>query len=273
MAYFTTADGCKLYYEEYGSGDHLVFIHGWTCNTAFYTAQIEYFSTKYHVVVYDARGHGQSDRGEITERNMDIPRLAADLHELIEGLDMAKDKVNLTGWSMGAATLFAYVRAFGCEYVNKICLIDMAPKVVSDDEWKLGSFTQDEVFKLLTMAAKDWDIASDFFLPRALVKGYDLESEDYRQALSAMQSNTPHAMIFLWISVCSEDFRPMLNQFTVPVLLAYSGNGWLCTPAVGEYLEQNIANSKLVIFSDCGHGLFLDDPDKFNAELDTFLNE
>jgi pimeloyl-ACP methyl ester carboxylesterase len=43
MSYFTATDGCKLYYEEHGAGEHLLFIHGWSCNTTFFEKQIAYF--------------------------------------------------------------------------------------------------------------------------------------------------------------------------------------------------------------------------------------
>jgi pimeloyl-ACP methyl ester carboxylesterase len=271
MSYFTTADNCKIYYEESGTGEHLIFIHGWTANAEFFRAQIDDFSKKYHVIAYDARGHGRSDRGEITERNMRLSRLAEDLHELIEGLGL--EKVNLAGWSMGTSTLLAYVREFGCQYVNKLCLIDMTPKVMNDDEWKLGMFDAKQIIDFLALAVRDWDLASDFFLPLALVKGFPKDSDRYRLALADMQSNTPHAMIYFYIAAASEDFRPVLKDITVPVLLTYSGNGLICSPEHGEYMAQNIKNSKLVIFPDCGHGLFMDDPVTFNAELETFLAE
>jgi pimeloyl-ACP methyl ester carboxylesterase len=271
MSYFTTSDGCKLYYEEHGTGEALIFIHGWTANAAFFTNQINYFSKKYRVIAYDARGHGRSDRGEITERDMLLSRLAGDLHELIEGLGL--ENVNLTGWSMGTSTLLAYVREFGCQHVNKMCFIDMTPKVVSDDEWNMGMFDAKQTLDFLALAVRNWDLASDFFLPKALVKGYPKDSEQYRMALADMRSNTPHAMVYLFIAAAAEDFRPVLETITVPVLLAYSGNGLICTPAHGEYMARNIKNGKLVIFDKCGHGLFLDDPDMFNSELETFLAE
>ncbi|MDR1028590.1 MAG: alpha/beta hydrolase [Clostridiales Family XIII bacterium] len=271
MSYFTTVDNCKIYYEERGTGEHLIFVHGWTATAAFFGNQIEYFSKKYHVIAYDARGHGRSDRGEAAIHNIDIPRLAEDLRELIEGLGL--EKVNVVGWSMGTSTIWAYVRAFGCLYLDKICFIDMTPKAVADDEWKLGMLDAKETFDFLALAVRDWDKACDFFLPLALVKGAPKDSDNYRFALAEMRGNTSQAMIYLYLSVSAEDFRPVLRDITVPALLAYSGNGWICTPETGEYMAQNIKNSKLVLFPGCGHGLFMDDPDKFNAELETFLTE
>ena len=70
MAYFTTKDNCKIYYEEHGSGEPLIFIHGWSCNHKFFKYQVDEFAKKYRVILYDFRGHGQSDRSSLTERGM-----------------------------------------------------------------------------------------------------------------------------------------------------------------------------------------------------------
>jgi pimeloyl-ACP methyl ester carboxylesterase len=273
MAYFTTSDGCKLYYEEHGTGEHLIFVHGWTANALFFAGQVEHFSKNYHVIVYDGRGHGRSDRGEITERHMCLSRLAEDLHELIEGLGLAEDKVNVVGWSMGVATLLMYTRKFGNEHMKKMCFIDMTPKVRNDEEWDLGLYTIEDSFRFLATAVENWDVAAEEFLPLALVKGAPRDTDDFKLALDAMCANTPHIMVFLWISIFSEDFRPVLKDITVPVLLTYSGDGLICTPATGEYMAANIKDSKLVIFPNCGHGLFMDNPAMFNAELEAFLAE
>ncbi len=53
MAYFTTKDNCKIYYEEHGSGEPLIFIHGWSCNHKFFKYQVDEFAKKYRVILYD----------------------------------------------------------------------------------------------------------------------------------------------------------------------------------------------------------------------------
>jgi pimeloyl-ACP methyl ester carboxylesterase len=271
MPYFTTSDNYKLYYEEHGTGEPLVFIHGWTCNATYFSKQIAHFSKSRRVIVYDARGHGRSERGEITERNMRLSRFADDLRELMEGLGL--EKADAVGWSMGVSVILAYVRKYGCQYINKLCMIDMSPKFVRDDEWPLGLSSDAEVLKLLSMAVQDWNIAAKAFLPNSFAKGFPRDTDYYREALAAMQDNTPHVMVFAYLAMAAEDFRPVLKDITAPVLLAYAGDGLVCTPAHGEYMKQNIANGKLVIFPGCGHSLFLDEPDKFNAELESFLAE
>ncbi|MDR2132168.1 MAG: alpha/beta hydrolase [Clostridiales Family XIII bacterium] len=274
MSYFTTADGCKLYYEEHGKGEPLIFIHGWSCNSKYFKKQVAYFSKKYRVVAYDLRGHGESDKGEVTEQNMNLARFGEDLHELIEGLGI--DKANLVGWSMGTSTLFAYIRKFGCQYINKLCIIDMIPKLITDDEWKLGtmsSFTHADNLNWLSMIAADWNTLVEHFTPNIFGKGYPKDSELFKWSLGEARKNVPHVMAFMWLSMSVEDFRPVLKDIAVPTLLAFGGDGLLHTRAHGEYMEQNIKNSKLVLFPGCGHGPFLDAPDAFNAELEAFLTE
>ena len=81
-------------------------------------------------------------------------------------------------------------------------------------------------------------------------------------------------MMNMWVAMAIEDFREVLPTIKVPVLLAYSGDGLLYGPDHGKYMKENLGGeSKLVIFPGCGHGLFLEDPEKFNRELEDFLAE
>lgn len=82
---------------------------------------------------------------------------------------------------------------------------------------------------------------------------------------------TPHCMLPLWISLASKDYRDVLSEIDVPTFLTYSGDGQLYSPAHGEYMKAHIKNSVLDIFPGCGHGLFMDDPEKFNHDYEEFL--
>lgn len=273
MAFFTTSDNAQIYYEEHGAGEPLIFVHGWSCNHNFFKYQTGEFAKNYRVILYDLRGHGQSDRGPITERNMNLKRFAADLHELIEHLGLKE--VNVVGWSMGTSTLLAYAREFHCEYIRRMCFIDMTPKLLNDEEWKLGqsgSFTQEQNIMFLALLGSSWEAAANMFVPNIFAKGYSKEADEYKWALGQALDNIPHCMTNMWIAMAYEDFRPVLPTIQVPVLLAYSGDGLIYGPAHGEYMQANLGGeSKLVIFPGCGHGLFLEDPQKFNRELAAFL--
>ena len=178
---------------------------------------------------------------------------------------------------MGTSTLLAYAREFKCQYIKKMCFIDMTPKLLNDDEWKLGqscTFDMDQNLQFMAALAVSWEFAAKLFIPNVFAKGYDQEKDEFKWVFNEALDNTTHCMLNMWIAMAIEDFRNVLPTIKVPVLLAYSGDGLLYTPAHGEYMRENLGgDSKLVIFPGCGHGLFLEDPEKFNSELAQFLEE
>ena len=206
---------------------------------------------------------------------MNLNRFAADLHELIEYLKL--DQVYVVGWSMGTSTLLAYAREFKCQYIKKMCFIDMTPKLLNDPEWKLGqSCTFDIVQNLQFMAAiaVSWEFAAKLFIPNVFAKDYDQESDEFKWVAQQALDNTPHCMMNMWIAMAIEDFRGVLPTIKIPVLLTYSGDGLLYGLSHGEYMKEHLGGeSRLVIFPGCGHGLFLEDPEKFNRELKDFLKD
>lgn len=176
---------------------------------------------------------------------------------------------------MGTSTLLAYAREFKCQYIKKMCFIDMTPKLLNDDEWKLGQSCSFEVvqnLQFMAAIAVSWEFAAKLFIPNVFAKGYDPERDEFKWVMKEALDNTPHCMMNMWIAMAIEDFRAVLPTIKVPVLLAYSGDGLIYGPVHGEYMKENLGGeSKLVIFPGCGHGLFLEDPEKFNKELGDFL--
>jgi pimeloyl-ACP methyl ester carboxylesterase len=275
MAFFTTKDGCKLFYEEHGKGENLIFVHGWSCNQHFFDPQIEYYSKKYHVVDYDFRGHGESDRGEITERNMSLSRFGDDLFELIEFLGLKKTHV--VAWSMGMSTVLAYVRAHGVQYLDKLCLIDMTPKLLNDNKWQLGqgcNFTHEMNVDFMEQIAVKWEGAADLFTPNIFAKGMSPENPIFKWTKGEILKNTPHVMMNMWVAMAYEDFRDIVPKITIPVMLAYGEDGFIYFPAHAEWMAAHLSGpSKIVLFPKCGHTLFREAPDKFNEELESFLKD
>ena len=96
MPYITTSDGVKIYYEDHGQGETLLFSHGMNSSHLRIKNFIDDFKGDYRLVCYDHRGHGASERASI---NMNLQRLGRDLRELIEALEL--DDVTAIGHSMG----------------------------------------------------------------------------------------------------------------------------------------------------------------------------
>ena len=176
---------------------------------------------------------------------------------------------------MGTSTLLAYAREFKCQYIEKMCFIDMTPKLLNAPNWKLGqscTFSIEQNLQFTALLAANWEAAASMFIPNVFAKGYSQESDEFKWVKKEVLDNTPHCMVNMWIAMAIEDFRKVLPTIKIPVLLAYSGDGLIYGPSHGEYMKEHLGGeSKLVIFPGCGHGLFLEDPEKFNKELGDFL--
>ena len=126
MTTFTTSDGVEIFYKDWGSGQPIVFSHGWPLSADAWDAQLLYFAQKgYRVIAHDRRGHGRSAQ-PAEGNNMD--RYADDLAELIEHLDL-RDAV-LIGHSTGGGEVAHYIGRHGTSRVSKAVLLGAVPPLM-----------------------------------------------------------------------------------------------------------------------------------------------
>lgn len=110
MPYLTMQDGTKIYYEDQGKGEVLLFVHGLQSSHLKIMPFINEFKGQYRCICYDHRGHEASD---MPQKHLNVRTLGQDLHTLIEYLGLSE--ITAIGHSMGAATIFSYVNQFGCD--------------------------------------------------------------------------------------------------------------------------------------------------------------
>lgn len=269
-AELTMSDGCRISYDVKGSGEPIVFVHGWSANREFFSEQVEYLSKKFMVITYDLRGHGKSDkRMEILENNLTIERLALDLKEIIEALNL--HSVHLCGWSMGTSVLLSYAEQFRHKYARSLTFVDMTPKLINDDSWNLGDFDAEENLRFTQSLAVDWRNVSGELVESLFARNTDKNGPKYLWVKKQVRENIPFVMVALQISMALGDYRSVLSCIDVPTFLAYSNGGDMYNRTHGEYMHENIRTSKLSIYEDCGHSLFIEDPNKFNREYEEFV--
>ncbi len=272
MSFFYTDDNCKIFYDIKGEGKPVLLVHGWSGTSELFHNQVKELSKEYQVITYDLRGHGQSDkRMKILEHDLTMPRYAKDLKQLIEYLNL-KD-VNITGWSMGTSILLCYIELFGTENLSTVQFIDMTPNLVNDETWNLGDFDAFTNMKFAQLCGSNWEAAVEEGLPTLLARNTSKDSELYQWMKVRMLDNIPYCMCMMHIAMCTEDYRDTLKKIDVPTLLSYSDGGDMYNHTHGEYMEENIKDAKLVMYDDCGHSLFLEDPEKFNREYLIFLKD
>lgn len=270
MAYFLVDDNAKLFYEVTGEGEKtIVFIHGWSAHHLFFKKQIPELEKKYKIVNYDLRGHGLS---EVTENGYTIKRYARDLKNLIDFLDL-KDVI-LVGWSMGTHIIFDYIRQFGCDNLSKFVIIDMTPKLITDDEYKTGlygKFSMGDNLETLRIMNDNWADFVKAFVPGIYAKSGCRNEEDLKWNFEEAYKNSATVMTRMWISMSAQDYRDVLPKITIPTLITFGEESCLYNKDNSEYLNKMIKDSKLVGFPKCGHGLHIEDSEKFNKELKDFI--
>jgi len=143
----TTKDGTQIYYKDWGTGQPLVFHHGWPLSGDDWDAQMMFFLSKgYRVIAHDRRGHGRSSQVD-TGNEMDT--YAADVAALVAHLDL-RNAVHI-GHSTGGGEVTRYVARRGAERVAKAVLIGAVPPIMVKSAKNPGG-TPIEVFDGLRAA-------------------------------------------------------------------------------------------------------------------------
>jgi non-heme chloroperoxidase len=135
MAEFTTSDGTRISYKDWGAGQPIVFSHGWPLSADDWDAQMLFFLHRgYRVIAHDRRGHGRS--AQVSDGN-DMNHYADDLAELTQLLDL-HDAVHV-GHSAGGSEVARYIGRHGESRVAKVALISaVTPSILQTDANPVG---------------------------------------------------------------------------------------------------------------------------------------
>ncbi len=126
MNIFTTKDGTSIYYKDWGTGQPIVFSHGWPLNADAWDPQMLFLGQQgFRVIAHDRRSHGRSAQ---TWEGNDMDTYAADLSELFDTLDL-KNAV-MVGHSTGGGEVARYLGRYGSKRVAKAVLISAVPPIL-----------------------------------------------------------------------------------------------------------------------------------------------
>jgi non-heme chloroperoxidase len=130
----TTRDGARIFYKDWGTGQPVVFSHGWPLNADAWDDQLNLVaSIGYRAIAHDRRGHGRSSQ---TWNGNDMDTYADDLATLIETLDL-RDIV-LVGHSTGGGEVTRYIGRHGTSRVAKLVLVGAIPPLMLKTEENPG---------------------------------------------------------------------------------------------------------------------------------------
>ena len=262
----------ELYYEDRGSGLPVILIHGWPLSSRSWEPQVSALvEDGYRVITYDRRGFGASSQ---PWDGYDYDTLAADLHQLIEHLDLTN--VTLIGFSMGGGEVARYVGRYGTERVAKAVFASAVPpylyKTADNPE---GAIDDAGLAGLHDAIRADRVAFVDQFVTNLLAaRGRtDLVSEPLRRYNAAIAAAaSPKGTLDCTTAWAKTDFRGDLQKFTIPTLVIHSDSDAIVPfEASGRRTAEAIDGSKLVLVKDAPHGLTVTHAQTFNAELFAFL--
>ena len=283
-----TDDHIKIFYEISGQCKPVVLIHGLTANHRFFKKQIPVLEKHFQVIALDLRGHGES---EASSDSLTLTRLAKDVKQLLEHLKILK--TSFVGWSMGTHVIFEYIKNYSCKDIEKIVIIDMAPKLLKSEDWsfglagvfsrKPGDFGHEDNLYLLSVMLDNWEAYSKVVAQRILNKSLYNEKMEFNTAADFKgkedlpwfyeeeRKNKACVIAAFWISMAVQDYRPLLKNITVPCLLTYGTESNYYPPESYAYMAGQIPDAKVIEFKECGHALHIQDPGLFNDTVMNFL--
>ena len=261
----------EIHYEDHGSGDPVVLIHGYPLNgNSWERQERELLANGHRVISYDRRGFGRSSQPTV---GYDYDTFAADLNALLEHLDL-NDTV-LVGFSMGSGEVTRYLGTYGSARVRKAALLGAIPPYLRKTEDNPEG-VDGEVFEQIKAAiATDryaWfkDFFDNFYNTDTLMPER-ISEQAWQASFNVAAAASPfasYACVDTWLT----DFRGDLANIDIPVLVVHGTDDRILPfEATAARLPDLIDDVKLVAVEGGPHNIAWTHPDDVNAALLEFI--
>lgn len=272
MGQITTSDGTQIYYKDWGTGQPLVFSHGWPLSADSWETQMIFLaSAGLRCIAHDRRGHGRSSQ---SWNGNDMDTYADDLATLLDALDI-RDAV-LIGFSTGGGEVARYIGRHGTGRVSKAALISAVPPLMLKTTAHPNGLPI-EVFDELRQASTA--NRSQFYKDLAAGPFFGFNRPGAKASpgiidwfwLQGMQAG--HKNAFDCIKAFSEtDFTEDLEKFDVPTLIVHGDDDQIVPiAAAGLTSAKIVKNAILKVYPGAPHGLTYTHREQLNADLLEFV--
>ena len=271
MSEITTKDGTHIFYKDWGTGQPIVFHHGWPLSADDWDAQMLFFLSKgFRVIAHDRRGHGRSTQ---TDTGNEMDTYAADVAALAAHLNL-KNAVHI-GHSTGGGEVARYVAQHGAGRVAKAVLIGAVPPIMVKSATNPGGLPM-EVFDGFRgqLAANRAQFYKDVPFP---FYGYNRDGVKPSEGIMAnwwrqgmMGGIKAH---YDCIKAFSEtDFTEDLKKIDVPVLILHGDDDQIVPIADSALLSAELVKQgTLKVYKGLPHGMCTTHPELINQDLLEFV--
>jgi non-heme chloroperoxidase len=272
MPAITTADGTEIFYKDWGSGQPVVFSHGWPLSADDWDAQLMFFLLRgYRVVAHDRRGHGRS--AQVADGH-DMDHYADDLAAVVTRLDL-QDAIHV-GHSTGGGEVVRYIARHGEGRVAKAVLISAVPPLMVQTEANPGGLPKSvfDDFQHQTATRR-----SQFYREVAAgpFYGFNRPGVEPQEAVIAnwwRQGMTGGAKAHYdgIVAFSQTDFTEDLKKITVPVLVMHGEDDQIVPYAdSGPLSAELVQNGTLKSYPGFPHGMPTTHAGTINADLLAFI--
>ncbi|GAA1841334.1 alpha/beta fold hydrolase [Microlunatus capsulatus] len=271
MPYITTADGAEIFYKDWGSGQPVLFSHGWPLNGDAWDVEMKLVADHgFRAIAHDRRGHGRSSQ---TWTGNDMDTYAADLAALVEALDL-RDLI-LVGHSTGGGEVVRYAARHGGDRVAGIVTAGAVPPIMvksdaNPEGTPLEAFDGIRAGVLGDRSAFYQELSAAFFGTNR--EGSTI-SQGQRDQFWRQGMQVGLAGAYDCVKAFSEtDFTSDLQALTVPVLLAHGDDDQIVPIAAAALKSvELVPNATLKVYPGAPHGIAGPYQQAFDADLLAFI--
>lgn len=261
MPVLETKNGSAISYVMEGSGVPLVFLHGWLMSGRVWAYQRR-LAERFTVIVADWRGHGDS-----TGIDFSYAAASSDLQDLLDHLDI-KGAV-LVGWSMGAQ-IALYSWSSLCSRIAGMVLVGGTPRFCLGEGYEHGLPPAQARSMALRLRRNFVLTAGEFY--RDMFSVDEMAQGDINAMAKTIVGKLPGLQVALSAldELVRTDLRGSLPSVSIPVLLIHGDSDTVCPAGASRYMHDLLPDSRLEIFTGCGHAPFLTRVNEFNLLLSGF---
>jgi pimeloyl-ACP methyl ester carboxylesterase len=269
-------DGERIRVAHSGEGPPLVMLHGWTASHAEWAPLMHGLAPHFSIYRWDARAHGGHPLQAPTPPT--VQRMAKDLRNLLETFGLRGATV--VGHSMGALTLWEYIRQFGTDGLGRLVLVDQSPRLVTDAGWPHGIYGDFDAARAAAFLA---DLEADYAeavlrlaalgLNERARQKYEENSAGWHFMRLSLARQFAPPLVAVWRSLVAGDWREVLPAIDVPTLLVYGAESNFYDAATRDWVHAHIPGSKLLVYEGADHSPHQAAPKRFVRDLLDFAGE